>query len=226
MGVVVARLESASKRFTVGEEVIVAVDEATFGVAAGEFACVYGASGSGKTTMLNILAGIDTADSGGVYVAGQSLAGRSERARADIRLHHIGVVFQSNNLLPEFTAQENVALPLLVRGLDRAEADAVAEVALASVGLAGMGDRVPARMSGGQRQRVGIARALAGEQALLLADEPTGALDSENSRQLFGLMRDLCDDRGTAVVLATHDPLATEFADSVYLMVDGVVAAR
>jgi putative ABC transport system ATP-binding protein len=223
---VIARLESASKRFTVGDEVIVAVDGVSFGVASGEFACVYGASGSGKTTMVNILAGIDTADSGEVFVAGQSLSGRSESGRANIRLHNIGVVFQSNNLLPEFTAQENVALPLMVRGLSRAKADAVAEAALRSVGLPDLGDRPPERMSGGQRQRVGIARALAGEQGLLLADEPTGALDSENSRQLFGLLRHLCDDRGTAVVLATHDPLAQEFADSVYLMVDGVLAAR
>ncbi len=223
---VVARLENASKRFRVGDDVIVAVDGVSFGVASGEFACIYGASGSGKTTMLNVLAGIDTVDLGEVFVAGQSLAGRSERARADIRLRNIGVVFQSNNLLPEFTARENVALPLMVRGVSRAKADAVAEAALTSVGLPDLGDRLPERMSGGQRQRVGIARALAGEQELLLADEPTGALDSDNSRQLFGLMRDLCDDRGTAIVLATHDPLAKEFVDSVYSMVDGVVAAR
>ncbi len=127
----------------------------------GEFACVYGASGSGKTTLLNIIAGIDTPDSGEVFVAGQMLSGRSENDRADIRLHNIGVVFQSNNLLPEFTARENVTLPLLVRGLTRAEADAAAQAALTSVGLADLGDRLPARLSGGQRQRVGIARAQA-----------------------------------------------------------------
>ncbi len=222
----IARLKNASKRFVVGDEVIVAVDDVSFEVAAGEFVCLYGASGSGKTTMLNILAGIDTADSGGVVVAGQSLSGTSEGGRADVRLRHIGVVFQSNNLLPEFTARENVVLPLLVRGFSRAEADAAAERALASVGVADLADRLPGRMSGGQRQRVGIARALAGQQEVLLADEPTGNLDSVNSRQLFGLMRELCDDRGTAIVLATHDPLAREFADSVYDMVDGVVAAR
>lgn len=222
----IARLENASKRFTVGDEVIVAVDRVSFGVASGEFACLHGASGSGKTTMLNILAGIDIADSGEVWVVGQSLLGRSEGGRADLRLNHIGVVFQSNNLLPEFTAEENVALPLMVRGLSRTKAKAAAKVALTSVGLPDLGDRLPERMSGGQRQRVGIARALAGEQELLIADEPTGNLDSENSRQLFSLMRDLCDDRGTAVVLATHDPLAREFADSVYHLVDGVVAAR
>jgi putative ABC transport system ATP-binding protein len=223
---VIAGLEHASKRFTVGEEVIVAVDAVTFGVTEGEFACISGASGSGKTTMLNILAGIDTADSGDVVVAGHSLSGRSESARADIRLRSIGVVFQSNNLLAEFTARENVALPLMVRGMGRTAANVTAQAALDSIGLADLGGRLPGRMSGGQRQRVGIARAFAGEQKLLIADEPTGALDSENSRALFALMRELCDRRGTAVVLATHDPLAQDFADSTYLMVDGVVTVR
>lgn len=219
-------LASVSKRYVVGQETLVAVDEVSLEVSAGEFVCVHGASGSGKTTMLNILAGIDTADEGEVIVAGQSLSNCSEGARADIRLQHIGVVFQSNNLLPEFTARENVALPLLVRRFKKDVAASAADAALSSVGLDGLGDRLPGLMSGGQRQRVGIARALAGDRSLLLADEPTGALDSANSRQLFELMRKLCDSRGTAVVLATHDPLAQGFADSVYRMVDGNLAAE
>lgn len=223
---VIATLEKASKKFTVGEDVIVAVNEVSLSVRRGEFACIYGASGSGKTTLLNLIAGIDTADSGEVLVAGESLTGRSEGRRADIRLRSIGVIFQSNNLMPEFTARENVALPLLIRGLSRAAAAAAATDALRSVGLSELGNRLPARMSGGQRQRVGIARALAGGQRLIVADEPTGALDSSNSTELFELMRRLCDERGTALVLATHDPLAKNFADSIYLMVDGTISAQ
>lgn len=223
---VIAKLDNASKKYTMGDEVVLAVDAVNFEVGSGELACIYGASGSGKTTLLNILAGIDTADSGDVFAVGHTLSGRSETDRADIRLRHIGVVFQSNNLLPEFTARENVALPLMIRGHSRSRANTTADEALASVGLAELADRLPAHMSGGQRQRVGIARALAGEQQLLLADEPTGALDSQNSRQLFTLMRSLCQDHGTAVVLATHDPLARDFADSTHHMVDGAITVR
>lgn len=219
----IAKTDSASKRYQVGNESITAVDDASVAIDPGEFACIYGASGSGKTTLLNLLAGIEVADSGSVEVSGQPLTGSPESVRADLRLRAIGVVFQSNNLLPEFTARENVELPLRARGLTRARAGSRADAALDSVGLAGLGDRLPEQMSGGQRQRVGIARALAGDQPLLLADEPTGALDSDVSRQLFALLRALCDTRGTAVVLATHDPLARGFADSVYTMADGVV---
>ena len=216
-------LTGVSKRFRVGPEVVTAVDEVSLNVSEGELACVYGASGSGKTTLLSILAGIDREDSGEVVAAGHTLSGLSERGRADIRLHHIAVVFQANNLLSEFGAVENVMLPLLVRGTPRPAALQLAGEALESLGLAALAERRPATLSGGQRQRVGIARALAGRQQLLLADEPTGALDSENSRQLFTMMRKLCDESGTAVVLATHDPLAQGYADSVYSMTDGVV---
>lgn len=222
----IAEVLNASKSYTLGEEVIVAVNGAELQVAAGEFACIYGASGSGKTTLLNLVAGIDTPESGEILFDGQPLSSLSEARRADTRLRGIGVVFQSNNLLPEFTALENVALPLLMRGVTSKEAEATAQRALASVGLADLGPRLPGKMSGGQRQRVGIARAFAGDQALLIADEPTGALDSRASTDLFVLMRTLCKSRGAAVVLATHDPLAREFADTLYSMVDGTVTAQ
>lgn len=216
----IASMRGACKSFTLGQEKVVALDAVDFEVAAGELAVVYGASGSGKTTMLNVLAGIEVPDTGTVSVAGQDLTGASEAARARVRLEHIGVVFQSNNLIAELSAQQNVALPLMVRGHTRAQASEVASAALAQVGLEGLDARLPAAMSGGQRQRVGIARALAGGQEVIVADEPTGALDSANSTRLFALLRDLCDG-GTAVVLATHDPLAREVADAVHHIVDG-----
>lgn len=222
----VIELIDVCKSFTVGRETVTAVDHADLAVEPGELACVYGASGSGKTTMLSIMAGIDVADAGVVRVAGHDLTGLSEGRRADVRLRGIGVVFQSDNLLPEFTALENVVLPLLVRGVARDEADDLAHSALASVGLSALASRLPGHVSGGQRQRMGIARALAGGQSVLLADEPTGALDSDTSRHLFALIRSLCDDRGTAVVITTHDPLAHGFATSVHDMVDGMVSRR
>lgn len=221
----VATLRGVSKKFRVGVEEIVAVDDVDLSVEAGRLVCIYGASGSGKTTLLNILAGIDRPDSGEVIVTDRALAELSEEGRADLRLREIGVVFQSNNLLAELTALENVNLPLLVRGLSVADAEARATTSLTAVGLAQMLRRFPAQMSGGQRQRVGIARALAGGQRLIVADEPTGALDAERSRELFSLLRSACEERDAAVVLATHDPLAREFADSVHTMVDGAFVA-
>lgn len=222
----VALLEGMSKKFVVGRDTVIAAERVELAVRPGEFVCIYGASGSGKTTLLNIVAGLLLPDSGRVQVVGQDLSQMSEGGRADLRLTNVGVVFQSNNLLPEFTARENVALPLLVRGLSRVDTQTRTSDALAEVGLLELADRLPSDMSGGQRQRVGIARALAGEQPLIVADEPTGALDSENSRRLFALLRELCDQKRTAVLLATHDPLAEQYADTTYVMVDGVVSAR
>ncbi|MEV8373995.1 ABC transporter ATP-binding protein [Kribbella sp. NPDC056861] len=207
----------------VGQERIVAVDDVSLSVAAGEFVCVYGASGSGKTTLLNLMSGIDVPDSGSVLFGDLTLSELSEQGRADARLNGIAVVFQTNNLLDEFTAHENVALPLLVRGWSRSDADQASARALKAMELGALGDRLPGELSGGQHQRVGIARALAAGHRLLIADEPTGALDSSNSRELFVRLRQLCDDEGTAVVVATHDPLAREFATVVHHMVDGAV---
>lgn len=221
-----ARLEQVSKRYVSPVETVVALDAVDFGVRRGELACVYGASGSGKSTLLNVLAGIDLPDSGTVTVTGQQLQRSSERARADLRLRHVGVMFQADNLLAELSASDNVALPLQVQGLSRRAAKQTAAEALVQLGIGSLGERLPAQLSGGQRQRVGIARALAGGKQLVLADEPTGALDTENSRRLFQLLRRLCDETGTAVVLATHDPTAIDVADSTWHMHDGRISRR
>lgn len=221
-----ARLERVSKQYRSANESVVALDRADFAVRAGEFACVYGASGSGKSTLLNVLAGIDLPDSGTVTVTGSQLQRLPERARADLRLRHVGVVFQSNNLLPELSALDNITLPLQVQGLARKSAKQTAMAALTDLGVGALAARMPADMSGGQRQRVGIARAVAGGKQLLLADEPTGALDTDNSRRLFELLRHLCDDLGTAIVLATHDLSAAAVADSSWQMADGRITRR
>lgn len=210
--------------FTTGVESVVAVDHVTLAVRPGEFVCVYGASGSGKSTLLNLLAGLDVPDAGEVIIAGAALSRLSESKRARLRLESIGVVFQEHNLLDELTAAENVMLPLLARRMPKKVARDEAHTVLSLVGIDGLGDRRPREMSGGQRQRVGIARAFAGGRRLLLADEPTGALDAANSAALFDELRRVCDEKGFAAVVATHDPLARSRADRVLSMLDGTVS--
>lgn len=217
-------LHQVSRRFASGADVVWAVRDASFHVAYGQFVCVLGASGSGKTTLLNLIAGLDTADEGSVRVVGQDMTALSEAARTHLRLHKIGVIFQDHNLIDEFTATENVMLPLEVSGVPARSARAEALHLLDRVGLDGLGDRLPRELSGGQKQRVGVARALSGHRTVLLADEPTGALDSSNSRALFELFADLRAD-GVCVLLVTHDPLSQEYVDGSYQMTDGQIAA-
>ncbi|MEO6088669.1 MAG: ABC transporter ATP-binding protein [Umezawaea sp.] len=213
-------VEDVSRSFVTAAETVEAVRNATFSAHQGEFVCVFGASGSGKSTLVNLIAGLDSADAGRILVGQADLGLLDEGGRARCRLDAIGVVFQDHNLIEEFTAAENVALPLEARGVARKSALRQASAQLARVGLAGLEDRLPGRLSGGQRQRVGIARALVGERDLLLADEPTGALDSRSSQELFELIRGLCD-QGAVAVVCSHDVRCQEFADTVYEMVDG-----
>lgn len=215
------RITHVTKRFQVGSETVTAVDDLSLELPAGTFTCLYGASGSGKSTLLNLMAGLDTADAGEIEVAGFDVRRASEGERADIRLTSVGVVFQEHNLLAEFTAGENVYLPVLARGETRAAAQVAARAALEAVGVGELYDRHPLEMSGGQRQRVGIARALVGDRRVLLADEPTGALDSANSEALFQTIGELCRELGVTAVVATHDPLGAEHADAVLRIQDG-----
>lgn len=209
---------------SVGGEVW-AVRAVDLAIPSGTFVGLYGVSGSGKSTLLNLVAGLDRPTSGEVKVGGADLAGLSEDACGRMRLEHVGVVFQDDNLVEEFTAEENVMLPLEVLGASVAQARAAARAQLVRVGLEGLEGRYPAQMSGGQQQRVGIARALVGERRLLLADEPSGALDSRTSRDLFTLLRRLADE-GATIVVATHDPIVGEFADVAYEMTDGRLSDR
>lgn len=178
-----------------------------------------GPSGSGKSTLIRICAGLETADAGLVRVADRDVPTMSESQRARLRLEHVGVVFQDHTLIPELTAAENIELPLRALGHSRAKARAKAREALSMFDIEELAGRLPAQMSGGQQQRVGIARAMTGQRSVLLADEPTGALDRVATRHVFDALRQAAQ-AGVTVLVATHDRAVAEFADAI-VEIDG-----
>ncbi|MCG8656670.1 MULTISPECIES: ABC transporter ATP-binding protein [unclassified Yimella] len=216
-----------TRRFSSGPDVVTAADGINFVGKRGEFVCILGASGSGKSTFINLIAGLEQPDHGAITVHGERVDRMDEAGRARLRMETVGVVFQEHNLIEEFTTLENVALPLEIQGISETDAQDRAASELARVGLSAQRNRFPRELSGGQRQRVGIARALVGDRSVLLADEPTGALDTTNSRAIFQLLRDLADS-GVLVVVCTHDLDCTTYADRVHEIRDGhlVVADR
>ncbi len=217
-------LDGITRLYQVGSEVVRALDGVSFDVQRGEWLAVVGQSGSGKSTLMNIIGCLDT-PSGGVYrVNGHDVRGLADDALADLRNHEIGFVFQTFQLLPRSTALANVELPLIYRGLPRRERRLRAEAALRSVGLADRMHHRPNELSGGQRQRVAIARALVGEPSLLLADEPTGNLDSATGEEIIRLFGEL-HARGHTLLLVTHEPrLAARCPRAIRLM-DGRIVA-
>lgn len=192
-------------------------------VQAGEFVALMGPSGSGKTTLLNLIAGVDTATSGSLRVAGTDLLTLRGRALAAWRTRHIGYIFQLYNLIPVLTAWENVELPLLLLPLSKQERRAQVDRALAAVGLTDRADHYPRELSGGQEQRVAIARAVATDPTLLVADEPTGDLDSVMAAEILDLLQALNRDLGKAIVMVTHDPEAAKRASRLLRLRDGHV---
>jgi putative ABC transport system ATP-binding protein len=205
-----------------GEAEVRALVGVSLEVAPGELVAVMGPSGSGKTTLLALVGGLDTPTAGNVVVEGVHLSELSRRALARLRRTSIGYVFQDYNLVPALTAAENVALPLELDGMRAGRARRFAEAALEEVGLSGLGPRFPEEMSGGQRQRTAIARALIGDRRLVLADEPTGALDSQTSEAVLRVLRARCD-AGAAGILVTHEPRYAGFADRTIFLRDGRV---
>jgi len=220
----IVALESIVKTYGSGAGVVTAVSDLSLRLPEGEFVSIMGPSGCGKSTILNLIAGLDDPTSGSVTVAGQPLARLSERARSDLRLRYIGFVFQSFNLLPRLTVERNVAWRLEKLGLARhAVRDRTAEM-LEQVGVPESAwRRYPSELSGGEQQRVAAARAIATEPRLLLADEPTGNLDSANGRTILDLLRRLNLEKGTSVVVVTHDAFAATYGHRTVEMRDGRV---
>ena len=214
------------REYELGSELVVAVRDVTMEVHPGEFIAVVGRSGSGKTTLLNLMAGLDKATSGSVLLEGRDLAGLGEKELTEIRRHKIGFVFQSFGLLPLLSAFENVELPLRISGVRAGEREERARDALEMVGLTRRSKHRPYELSGGEQQRVAIARAMVTRPPLLLADEPTGELDSTNARSIFGLFTEMVREQGISVVAATHDSTLLAMADQVKEMRDGAMSER
>jgi len=215
------QIENVSRAFVQGDQRIHALDAVTLTLAAGEFVALAGPSGSGKTTLLNVAGGLDRPDSGRVAVAGQDLAALSAEALARLRLTHVAYIFQSYNLVPVLSAEENAELILLLRGVPKRERRAKVHDLLAKVGLGGLEHRRPAQLSGGQQQRIAVVRALAAEPTLVLADEPTANLDTATATALLDVMEQLHRDMRTTFLFSTHDPRIMERAHRLIHMRDG-----
>ncbi|HZA10739.1 ABC transporter ATP-binding protein [Mycobacterium sp.] len=217
----VLQLKGVGKTYRRGDEQVQVLVDCDFTLTAGEFVVVTGPSGAGKSTLLHIAGGLDAPDNGTVAVAGQDMWAMSAGARAAFRRRNLGFVFQFFNLVPMLTAVENVSLPLVLDGMAARSADARAEELLQRVGL---GDRVrhrPAELSGGQMQRVAVARALVARPSLVLADEPTGNLDTHSSTEVLDLLRSLANEDGAAVVMVTHDQAAARYGSREQHLIDG-----
>jgi putative ABC transport system ATP-binding protein len=218
----VVQLDGAARWFGAGHTRVVALHPTSFAVAAGELLAVMGPSGSGKTTLLSLVGGLDRPSEGRVIVDDLDVGSLKPKELAILRRRTVGYVFQDLNLLAGLTARENVAIPLELDGRPLGQARAAADEALASVGLSNLTDRFPDDLSGGEQQRVAIARALVGGRRILLADEPTGALDSITGESVMRLLREHCDGGGTAI-LVTHDAAHAAWADRVVFLRDGHV---
>jgi putative ABC transport system ATP-binding protein len=214
------QVSSAFKSYEMKAETVQAVSSVSFTVDSGECVALMGPSGCGKTTLVSLVSGLLAADSGSIQVLGTHLEKLDADERAAFRLKNIGVVFQDTQLIPEFTVLENVLLPLELGGVAKLESIKLAQAALTQVGLVTQMDRFPDEISGGQAQRVGIARAIVGGRKVLLADEPTGSLDQENSKLVFSVLLDLAKS-GLAVLISTHDPLIESYASRILPMSDG-----
>jgi putative ABC transport system ATP-binding protein len=215
------QLTRVSKVYGSGDAAVHALRDVDLGIHTGDFAAVMGASGSGKSTCMNILGCLDVPTSGSYQFEGVEVKDLSRDQMALLRRHYLGFVFQGFNLLNRTTALENVELPLIYRGISRGDRHKMAQASLEAVGLAGWETHTPSELSGGQQQRVAIARAIVTNPRILLADEPTGNLDSVRSREIMELLVDLNQDRGITIIMVTHEPDMAAYASRRILFVDG-----
>ncbi len=219
----VIKSESVTRVYHVDQIAVHALRGVDFWVKRGEFIALMGRSGSGKTTLMNIIGGLDHPTEGHVYLFGTDISGYTDAQLTDMRRHRIGFIFQSFALMPTMSAYENVELPLRLVGAGRRERRQRVMECLELVGLSRWASHRPQEMSGGQQQRVAIARALANRPGLILADEPTGELDSVTGRTIFDLFTSIVRDEGLTMVITSHDPVVREFADYTYELADGHV---
>lgn len=213
-------LEGVEKTYQLGETTVTALKGSDVEITEGEFVAVMGPSGSGKSTLMNMIGALDTPTSGEVTIGDEKISGLSGDELALLRSKKIGFIFQQFNLIPSMNATENVALPMLFRGVGKSERTERAETILEDVGLADRLHHMPSELSGGQRQRVSIARSLANDPDIILADEPTGNLDSETGEKIMDLLTEL-NEEGKTIIMVTHDENDAEYADRIIKIVDG-----
>lgn len=214
------KVDDLSKTYGCGETAVQVIRHLDFKMEKGAFEAIMGPSGSGKSTFLHLVAGLVTPDSGSIEIGGQGITGLSDHDLTVFRRRRIGLIFQDFNLIPTLTAEENIALPLILDGTERRHSDRIDRL-LETLGLADRRNHLPSRLSGGERQRVAIARALAGDPDVVLADEPTGNLDSPAAHALCGLLGRLNSEMGCTILVVSHDPMVAASTNKVHILRDG-----
>lgn len=217
----IIEVKNLRKEYPVLDETVVALERVNLAIPQGQICCIYGESGSGKSTLLNQLAGMEKPTKGGVRITGVSISRLDERQLAEFRQKHLGFVFQSYNLLPNLNAIENVAMPLMFRGVPKRKRETIARAMLKRVGLGKRMNHYPTQMSGGQQQRVGIARAFVTRPQVVFADEPTGNLDSKTKTEVVDMICSFARDFNQTIVLVTHDDNMAQYADRIVTLLDG-----